>query len=88
MTGQRFSVQYKFLQARRLYQSPKGVTVGSKTFGPHEEWAFAVFTPDRDTFVAEFCAWAESIGAAISSIGYEPELTIVHISVISGVIKS
>lgn len=88
MDGLRFSVTYKFVQSQRLYQTQNGVTVGDKTFGPHEEWAFAVFTPDRDTFVAEFCAWAESIGAAISSIGYEPELTIVHISVISGVIKS
>lgn len=84
----RFSVQYKFVQSKRLYQSQKGVTVGSKTFGPHEAWTFAVFTDNRDTFVQEFRTWVESVGAVISSIGYDPELTIVHISVISGVIKS
>jgi hypothetical protein len=83
MVGNGISVPYQLIEGKMSHRTLKGMIVGDRRFGPHEEWRFVIQTDDRDTFIAEFRAWVADKGGAVTSHGYHTTKSIIYVSVVT-----
>jgi hypothetical protein len=75
-------IKCQVLSARKLYTSDMGVTVGDRTFGPHEDWAFVIRSEERDRLVPAVRRLIDALGGYVSSHGYDPDQPIAYFSVV------